>query len=955
MFYSSVNADFAAYQTKVAFGLTKRQIICFIIAALLGLPTYFFTKDYLGTDVSGIIMILIMMPFFLLAMYTKDGQNLETVLKHYIKEQFFSKKVRVVSTNPVLYEVGQTADYARSEENTNHKALFGPKKGVGNKKGINRQKRMKKGAERQNTHSKGTKVVKPHDEMSTQMLRDYAEVMHKSQKNGKRPPRTAAESVPFRRMYESGLCDLGGGKHSIMLEISDMNYDQLDDADQKDVWSNWCMFLNTLDYEAEYQLCFHNHKADIEGIAKKLEIQSGGTDNMHAQVIAELNSTCKRYLKKGNKGLSKQMYLLITFSVPRYKVRAKGNEFAERIKHDLFDKLGVTTRMLNGYERLAVLFTMLNPDPNEKMIFDWDKNKNGGLSEKEQIVNHAFVFGKKADRFELGTKYARVSYLRLDASQISDRLLTKFLDLDSELVMSIHIAPLNREKATKDVRRLVSDLQKMVIDEQKAASNRGYSMSNVSAPLKANLEAAEKTLSGLTQNDEKMFMVVITLVQIADSVAKLERDFSMAKAVANEESCELIKLDHQQEDGFFSSLPIGTNTVEIRRQLTTTSLGLLLPFKIRELMQFGESLCFGVNKITGNIITANIKNLPNPNTIVLGTPGRGKSFHVKMMIIQIIFKMIDEIIISDPEGEYGALVRMLHGIVIKLSQSGRNYINPLDIHPNCDWDADPISDKSQLVMSMYEQILGPGKSEASDKSILDRCIRKIYAKFVKSKDVKDLPLLEDLYDELARQPGERAAYLREVLEVYVHGGLNYFNHRTNVDLDNRLICFNIKELGEQLKPLAMLIVQETVWNKVAVNRVQKKYTWYVCDEFHLLLKDPQTAQYSKEIYKRFRKWGGIPIAITQNVSDLLDSSQAQSIFYNSDCYILLGQASGDADRLAEALKLSQEQYKCIMTRSKGEGLFIYGDTVLPFVNRIDEDTQIYKFITTKVTEAEVEE
>ncbi|MBR3635759.1 MAG: hypothetical protein IKN47_06135 [Lachnospiraceae bacterium] len=257
------------------------------------------------------------------------------------------------------------------------------------------------------------------------------------------------------------------------------------------------------------------------------------------------------------------------------------------------------------------------------------------------------------------------------------------------------------------------------------------------------------------------------------------------------------------------------------------------------------------------------------------------------------------------------------------------------------------------MMSIYEQILGPGKGEPNDKSIIDRCIRKIYSKFVESKDVKDLPILEDFYNELSRQPGDRAQFLKEALEVYVHGGLNFFNHRTNVDMNNRVICFDIKELGEQLKSLAMLIVQETVWNRVAVNRANKIYTWYISDEFHLLLKDPQTALYSKEIYKRFRKWGGIPVAITQNVSDLLDSSQAQSIFYNSDCYILLGQATGDADRLSEALKLSNEQYKCILTRNKGEGLFIFGETVLPFVNRIEEDTYTYKLITTKVTEAEV--
>lgn len=928
MFYSNVNADFAAYEPKVAAGLTKRQMICFVLAALFGIPVYYMTKDMIGTDLAGIVMVLVMMPLFLLAMYKKDGQKLESVLKHYVKEQYFSNKVRVVSTNPVIYGAMQTSAYAKEVK--------------GNKKGILKPK-GKKGKKQ---------AVHPDDKLSTEMLRDYAAAMHKAQRSGKRPPRTSAESLPFLRMDEKGLCYLGKGKYSIMMKLSDMNYVQLDDREQKDIWSLWCMFLNTLDYDAKFQLCFHNHKADIDSLAKQLEIGAKEEHECHRQLINELNENTRKNLKKGNKGLSKEMYLLVTFSVPGYKVRTKAKEYAERIKNDLYDKLGVSTELLNGYERLSVLFHMLNPDPKEKMFFNWDISKNGGISEKEQIVNHAFIFGKKSDRFEIGAKHGSVSYLRLDATQISDRLLSKFLDMDSELILSIHIEPINREKAARDVRRLVSDLQKMVIDEQKAASNRGYSMSNISAPLKANLEAAERTLEGITQNDEKMFMAVITMVQIADSVAKLERDYNMARAIANEESCELIRLEHQQEDGYFSSLPLGINKIETRRQLTTTSLGLLLPFKILELVQFGDALSFGVNKITGNVIFADIKELANPNTLVLGTPGRGKSFHVKMMIMQIFFKLNDDIIINDPEGEYGVLVKLLGGEIIKLSQSGKAYLNPLDIHPDCDWSSDPISDKIQLVMSMFEQILGSKNGDPVDKSIIDRCMQKLYQKFKESKDVNDLPILEDLYEELKKQPGERAKYLKEALEVYVHGSLNYFNHRTNVNTDNRIICFDIKELGEQLKPLAMLIVQETVWGKVSANRIAKKYTWYIADEFHLLLKEPQTALYSKEIYKRFRKWGGIPLAITQNVTDLLDSTQAQSIFFNSDCYILLGQASGDADRLAEALKLSQEQYKCIMTRNKGEGLLIYGETILPFVNRIEENTQVYKMITTKVTEME---
>jgi len=798
-------------------------------------------------------------------------------------------------------------------------------------------------------NDKGKKVIGPKDVMSTEMLREYARSMHKAQKEGKRAPRSAAESIPFDAIEENGLMHLGGGRYSIMMEFSDKNYIQADEYEQKDMWSEWCMFLNSLDLEAEFQMVFFNKKADVKALAKKLEMTAKDPENR--QIVKELNEFQKKILKTGNKGISKSRYFVITVKEPYFRVKSKVDEITERIKNEFLEKMDVEARVLDGYERLSVLFLMLNPYHDEKFIFNWDAARNGGISEKEQITNHAFEFGKKSNRFMIGSKYGCVSYLKLSASQISDRMLCEFLDLDSEITVSFHFTPISQEKALKAVKALVSNLQKMVIDEQKAAARQGYGMENISPQLRRDVDAAEKLMDDVSQNDEKMFMVTITMVQMADTIQQLERSYNSARSIATAQTCELIKLEHQQEDAFFSSLPLGNNRINVKRQLTTTSLGVFMPYKIKELMQYGDSLCMGYNKITGHIIMADVKSLANPNTLVLGTPGRGKSFSVKMMMIQTYMKLKDDILICDPEGEYGPLVNKLNGQIIHLSQSSSEYVNPLHIDPDCDWSSDPIGNKCQLIMSIYEQILGAGKIGAYERSILDRCMQRLYKKFQSSHDINDLPILEDLYNELAVQEEKEAKYLRTSLEVYVHGSLNYFNHRTNVDLSNRVICFDIKELGEQLKNLAMLVVQETVWSRVTVNRNQGKYTRYFVDEFHLLLKEPQTATYSKEIWKRFRKWGGIPVGITQNVSDLLSSPEIQSIFYNSDCYILLGQASGDADILKEALKLSNEQYKCILTRNKGEGLFIFGGTLLPFVNRIDEDTEVYRTITTKVTEA----
>ena len=795
----------------------------------------------------------------------------------------------------------------------------------------------------------GKKVIGPNDAMSTEMLREYARAMHKSQALGKRAPRTAAESIPFKSINETGIMRLGEGRYSVMMEFSDKNYIQADMQEQKDMWSEWCMFLNSLDLEAEFQMVFFNRRSDVVALSKKLEMFAKDSEN--ERIVSELNDFQKRILKNGNKGIEKSRYFVVTIKEPFFKVKAKIEELTERIKNEFLEKMDVEARVLNGYERLSILFLMLNPYQDEKFIFNWNAAKNGGISEKEQITNHAFVFGKKPDRFMIGAKHGCVSYLKLNASQISDRMLCKFLDLESAITVSFHFVPISQDKALKSVKMLVSNLQKMVIDEQKVAARQGFGMENISPQLRRDVEAAEKLMDDVSQNDEKMFMVTITMVQIADSIKALEKAYNSARAIADEQTCELIKLEHQQEDGFFSTLPLGNNRIGVRRQLTTTSLGVFLPYKIRELMQFGDSLCMGYNKITGHIIMADVKTLANPNTLVLGTPGRGKSFFVKLMMIQTYMKLKDDILICDPEGEYGPLVKKLKGQIVHLRQGSGEYINPLHIDPDCDWSSDPIGNKCQLIMSVYEQILGRGKIGAYERSILDRCTHKIYKRFLHTMNISDLPTLEDLFNELGEQEEKEAEYLRTSLEVYVHGSLNYFNHPTNVDMNNRVICFDIKELGEQLKNLAMLVVQETVWGRVTANRNAGKFTRYFVDEFHLLLKEPQTATYSKEIWKRFRKWGGIPVGITQNVSDLLGSSEIQSIFFNSDCYILLGQASGDADVLRDTLKLSKEQYKCILTRNKGEGLLIFGSTVLPFVTRIDEDTETYKTITTKVTEA----
>jgi type IV secretory pathway VirB4 component len=357
---------------------------------------------------------------------------------------------------------------------------------------------------------------------------------------------------------------------------------------------------------------------------------------------------------------------------------------------------------------------------------------------------------------------------------------------------------------------------------------------------------------------------------------------------------------------------------------------------------------YGLNALSNNLIMASRKALKNPNGLFLGTPGSGKSFAAKREIINVFLLTSDDIIISDPEAEYFPLVSRLGGQVIKLSPVSTQYINPMDINVNYSDEDDPLSLKSDFILSLCELIVG-GKSglEPVEKTIIDRCVRLVYRNYLSDPKAENMPILQDLYDLLRQQTESEAQHIATALEIYVTGSLNVFNHQTNVDISNRLVCYDIKELGKQLKKLGMLILQDQVWGRVTANRAKKRTTWFYQDEFHLLLKDEQTAAYSVEIWKRFRKWGGIPTALTQNVKDLLASREIENIFENSDFILMLNQAAGDRQILAKQLGISPHQLSYVTHSNAGEGLLFYGNTIIPFVDRFPKDTELYKIMTTK--------
>ena len=449
-----------------------------------------------------------------------------------------------------------------------------------------------------------------------------------------------------------------------------------------------------------------------------------------------------------------------------------------------------------------------------------------------------------------------------------------------------------------------------------------------------------------------MFLITFLVMNTGRTEQELENNVFQAQSIAQKHNCNLRRLDYQQEQGLMSSLPLAQNLIEIQRALTTSSTAIFVPFTTQELFQDGPgALYYGLNALSNNLIMVDRKKLKNPNGLILGTPGSGKSFSAKREITNAFLVTDDDVIICDPESEYAALVTKLKGQVIKISPSSSQYINPMDINSNYSEEDNPIALKADFILSLCELVVG-GKDglQPVEKTVIDRCVHQIYQKYFNDPRPENMPILQDLYEALLKQEEKEAHHVATALEIYVTGSLNLFNHRTNVDIENRLVCYDIKELGKQMKKIGMLVVHDQVWGRVTANRSAGKTTWYYMDEFHLLLREDQTAAYSVEIWKRFRKWGGIPTGITQNIKDLLASREVENIFENSDFIYMLNQAAGDRAILAKQLNISPHQLSYVTHSGEGEGLLFYGNVILPFVDRFPTDLELYRIMTTKLSD-----
>ena len=674
---------------------------------------------------------------------------------------------------------------------------------------------------------------------------------NRTDKKGK----SAQDSIPYERMWPDGICRVSDSHYTKTIQFQDINYQLSQNEDKTAIFEGWCDFLNYFDSSIHFQLSFLNLAASEETFANSISIppQRDAFDSIREEYTTMLQNQ----LARGNNGLIKTKYL--TFGIDADSIKAAKPRL-ERIETDIlnnFKRLGVAARTLDGKERLFQLHAVFHMDEQLPFLFEWDWLAPSGLSTKDFIAPSSFEF-RTGKQFRMGKKYGAVSFLQILAPELNDRLLADFLDMESSLIVSMHIQSVDQVKAIKTVKRKITDLDRSKIEEQKKAVRAGYDMDIIPSDLATYGSEAKKLLQDLQSRNERMFLLTFLVLNTADNPRQLGNNIFQAGSIAQKYNCQLTRLDFQQEEGLMSCLPLGLNQIEIQRGLTTSSTAIFVPFTTQELFQNGkEALYYGINALSNNLIMVDRKLLKNPNGLILGTPGSGKSFSAKREIANCFLLTNDDVIICDPEAEYAPLVERLHGQVIKISPTSTNYINPMDLNLDYSDDESPLSLKSDFILSLCELIVG-GKDglQPVQKTIIDRCVRLVYQTYLNDPRPENMPILEDLYNLLRSQEEKEAQYIATALEIYVTGSLNVFNHQSNVDINNRIVCYDIKELGKQLKKIGMLVVQDQVWNRVTINRAAHKSTRYYIDEMHLLLKEEQTAAYTVEIWKRFRKWGG---------------------------------------------------------------------------------------------------
>ena len=759
-------------------------------------------------------------------------------------------------------------------------------------------------------------------------------------------PKSVQKTIPYLKAFEDGIFEVKKGYFSKTIEFQDINYQIARQEVQEQFFLDYCVFLNSFDSRIDFQITIMNSSINIEDLEGDILIDPKGDE--FDLFRSEYNEMLRVQIEKGRNDIKTRKF--ITISTLANDI-SEAKRILERVEQEIalsLKKVKSNTKALDLEERLQVLHGFYR---GEDALFTYNprESRKYGLLTKDLIAPDGLEF--KRDYMMVGDKYARSIFLSDLPSFISDKIISEMIDFNFDMVLSLNIRSSEPENALRIINKQITGMESDKINYQKRSVKNGYFDPFIPNELKNRLEQANELLEDITNNNQKLFFVSILMTLKADSLEELNEYTDLIDSVARKYLCQTRKLNYQQEDALASSLPFGLNRLNISRTLTTESTAVFMPFTSQELID-SQGMYYGINAVSRNMIMLNRKKLKNSSGFILGTPGSGKSFSAKREMVNVLLNTDDEVLIIDPEREYTRLVENFKGEVIKISAGSNHYINPLDMSEDYADDEDPLILKSDFILSLCEVILG-GRHGLNpiQKSIIDRSMRKSYQDYIASNyDKNKIPTLKDFHRVVSEQPESEAKDIAVALELYALGNQSVFANKTNIDINNRLVCFDIKDLGKQLKTMGMLIVLDAIWNRITENRDKGVRTWIYMDEIYLLFANEYSSQFLFELYKRARKWGGIPTGITQNVEDLLVSDTARSMLANSEFLMLLNQAPTDRIELSRLLNLSEQQLSYVTNSGEGEGVLVASGNVVPFVDKFPSGTMLYKMMTTKVDE-----
>ena len=757
-------------------------------------------------------------------------------------------------------------------------------------------------------------------------------------------PKSIQQTIEIMKVAENGIFEVARNRFSKCYRFQDINYTTTNETEQIDIFERYCRFLNSLD--VNFKITINNKNKDMEQVRDYVFLQKKNDGYNGFRKI--YNDIMEQKIHEGRQGIDQERYLTITIERKNFEEAKAQFATIEASVHKAFGELGAEIVPLSGNERIKVLYDYYHLGDEGSFDFDIREARKVGADFRNDLCNGMIQF--YPDYFKDEKKFCRALFIKKYPSSLSDRFLNEITSLPVHSITSIDVVPIPKDMTTKILQKKYLGIESDIIRQQRVRNKNNDFSSEISYNKRIEKKEIEEIMDDVRENDQCLYYVSVTVILMADTKEELDSMTETVETIGKRNSVTIEEHYLKQRESLNTALPIGVRQVETMRTMLTQSLAVLMPFNVQELND-KQGCYYGINQVSKNINIGNRKKLINGNGFVFGVPGSGKSFFCKMEMGNVFLSGNDEIIVIDPMNEYFDIAQTYGGTVVNMSTYTDNYVNPLDMDV---WSLDlndskgMIREKGEFMLGLCEQCMGESLN-SRQKSIIDRCVRKLYIEIARNRE-KYVPIMSDFYEILMNQPEDEARDIALSLELFVNGSLNIFNHQTNVDVDNRFTVYGIRDLGTELSPITMLVMMESIQNRIIANGKRGIATWLYIDEFHVLLNSEYSAKYLQQLWKKVRKQGGLCTGITQNIVDLLQNYTATTMLANSEFVALLKQANTDSSRMAEVIGVSEAQLRFVTNTSSGMGLMKCGNVVIPFDNTIEKGTDLYNLYNTNIHE-----